>query len=205
MPRAAKKRSSTAKQRKKPAAKARPKKAATPGLVTRAEAARQLDVAPARINKWAQDGAPVAIPGRRGHAAMYDLEALRACRFVRSRERRPLSSRTTGMRTTGRRTTGMHRAERRGTNSYARPQAFASVVRWPSVWEDSSSDNWREERERDHRAPVVQLVNSFETTREFFCARQGLVVQVAAPALCRFLWEEAALALDFPPVARTTG
>jgi phage terminase Nu1 subunit (DNA packaging protein) len=55
--------------------------------VTRAEAARELDVAPNRINKWAADGAPVAMPGRRGHSAMYDLEALRA--WVRGKGDRP--------------------------------------------------------------------------------------------------------------------
>ncbi len=47
------------------------------GLVTRAEAAARLGVAPARINRWAEDGAPVAVRGSRGHSAMYDLAALR--------------------------------------------------------------------------------------------------------------------------------
>lgn len=48
------------------------------GLVTRAEAAARLGVAPARINRWAEDGAPVAVRGARGRSAMYDLAALRA-------------------------------------------------------------------------------------------------------------------------------
>ena len=64
-----------------------PKKASTEGLVTRAEAARQLDVAPARINKWAQDGAPVAVAGARGHSAMYRVEELRA--WLQARAERP--------------------------------------------------------------------------------------------------------------------
>lgn len=51
--------------------------------MTRAEAARALRVAPTRINRWAADGAPVAVPGRRGHSAMYDLEALRAWKEAR--------------------------------------------------------------------------------------------------------------------------
>lgn len=47
------------------------------GLVTRAQAAAALGVEPNRINKWASDGAPVAVRGSRGHSAYYDLEALR--------------------------------------------------------------------------------------------------------------------------------
>lgn len=46
--------------------------------MTRAEAAARLGVAPARINRWVEDGAPVAVRGARGHSAMYDLTALRA-------------------------------------------------------------------------------------------------------------------------------
>lgn len=48
------------------------------GLVTRAQAATALGVAPNRINKWVADGAPVAMVGSRGHSAYYDLSALRA-------------------------------------------------------------------------------------------------------------------------------
>lgn len=66
------------KGRKKSARRKKGGEGAASGLVTRAEAARQLGVAPARINRWAADGAPVAVPGSRGHSAMYDLEALRA-------------------------------------------------------------------------------------------------------------------------------
>ena len=55
------------------------------GLVTRAQAAEKLGVAPNRINKWVADGAPVAIPGARGHSAYYDLEALRAWLAERGR------------------------------------------------------------------------------------------------------------------------
>lgn len=47
------------------------------GPVTRAAAAAALGVAPARINRWVEDGAPVAERGSRGHSAMYDLERLR--------------------------------------------------------------------------------------------------------------------------------
>jgi len=59
------------------------------GLVTRAEAAAALGVAPARINRWVQDGAPVAVRGSRGHSAMYDLEALKAWRDARARPDQP--------------------------------------------------------------------------------------------------------------------
>jgi phage terminase Nu1 subunit (DNA packaging protein) len=55
-------------------------------LVTRAAAALALGVAPNRINKWVGDGAPVAVPGKRGHSAMYDLEALQAWREARQPE-----------------------------------------------------------------------------------------------------------------------
>ncbi len=52
--------------------------------MTRAAAAAALGVAPARINRWVEDGAPVAVRGSRGHSAMYDLEALRAWKDARS-------------------------------------------------------------------------------------------------------------------------
>lgn len=48
-----------------------------PRLVTRAQAAAELGVKPTRINKWAADGAPVAVRGSRGHSAYYDVEALK--------------------------------------------------------------------------------------------------------------------------------
>lgn len=60
------------------AAKAQPK------LVTRASAAAALGVAPNRINRWVADGAPVAVRGRRGCSAMYDLDALRAWKAGKS-------------------------------------------------------------------------------------------------------------------------
>lgn len=54
------------------------KKADQPkGLITRAQAAKELRVEPNRINKWAADGAPVAVRGSRGHSAYYDLDALK--------------------------------------------------------------------------------------------------------------------------------
>jgi len=59
------------------------------GHVTRAEAAAALGVAPARINRWVQDGAPVAVRGSRGHSAMYDLDALKAWRDARARPDQP--------------------------------------------------------------------------------------------------------------------
>ena len=59
------------------------------GHVTRAEAAAALGVAPARINRWVQDGAPVAVRGSRGHSAMYDLDALKAWRDARARPDEP--------------------------------------------------------------------------------------------------------------------
>lgn len=55
------------------------------GLVTRAQAAAALGVQPNRINKWAADGAPVAVRGSRGHSAYYDLDALRAWLSERGR------------------------------------------------------------------------------------------------------------------------
>ena len=78
-------------QKRSPAAKAKPArrkgrglKAGQPaGLVTRAEAAAALGVEPNRINKWAADGAPIAKRGSRGHSAYYDLDALRAWRDAR--------------------------------------------------------------------------------------------------------------------------
>lgn len=54
--------------------------------MTRADAAAALGVEPNRINKWAADGAPVAVRGARGHAAYYDLDALRAWRESRGRD-----------------------------------------------------------------------------------------------------------------------
>jgi len=57
--------------------KARKKADQPDGLVTRAEAAAALGVQANRINKWAADGAPVAVRGSRGHSAYYDLDALK--------------------------------------------------------------------------------------------------------------------------------
>ncbi len=46
-------------------------------LVKRASAAARFGVTPARINRWVDDGAPVARRGRNGHPALYDVSAIR--------------------------------------------------------------------------------------------------------------------------------
>ncbi len=51
--------------------------------VTRAVAAAALGVPPNRINQWVNDGAPVLQRGRRGEAALYDVEALRTWKSQR--------------------------------------------------------------------------------------------------------------------------
>lgn len=61
-------------------------KAADAGLVTRATLAAIFEVPPARIGQWLNDGMPVSERGKRGEAALYDPEAVRAWRAARARD-----------------------------------------------------------------------------------------------------------------------
>ena len=55
------------------------------GVVTRAVLAAALGVQSNRINKWAADGMPVAVPGTRGHSAYYAIDPVK--KWLSSRAR----------------------------------------------------------------------------------------------------------------------
>lgn len=72
---------------KKKAKKAPAKKVATRRrrLLTRIELSKRLEVYPDTISKWERAGLPVAEPGRRGLASLYDLAAVQKWRADREK------------------------------------------------------------------------------------------------------------------------
>src|SRR3972149_5023122 len=66
-----------ARQRRKRAGEAKPKRQARAKLATRREVAEALGVHMDSISKWERQGLPIVVRGGRGRPSRYDLEAVR--------------------------------------------------------------------------------------------------------------------------------